>query len=934
MTFLSNQHLVFMPGLDGTGKSFEPLLPFIAADAQITIVRYPTDKFLSFEETVECAAAQIPGGHPPVVIAESFSGPVAVQMIASGRVQARALVLCATFARSPHPVAWRLMRFLRLPLLIRPEMPKYFFKFIIGDDQRIAALMPLWKKVHAAVPARVMASRLSLINHLDVTEELQKLTIPCCYLQATDDRIVPPWCLQDFEHNIPQLYVKKIKAPHFILQAEPQACLAAIKGFLQGEASAPPGNHIRTLEQQIAHLKKSESFFRAITQNSSDIIIIVNTKAVITYVNPSIEKFLGYKPEELIGKDSFHYIIPDDIPRALFDFGKSILTREIKIPNRFDVRHKDGSIHILEGVGINLLHNPDVKGFVMNVRDITDRRKTEEELEASRKHLEDLVKKRTAALSLINAQLSTELSEHKKMGKALKESEERYRNFVDNIPIGVAIIDRSGKIRYVNGRIEELLGWSPEEVIGKDAFSLETFDDNTRKLLFERFMTRTPGDKQKLLEIVVTGKDKTKLWVDIITTTLKKDGVPVGVQMVFVNLTERKRAEEERKVLMHRLHRAEKMESLGTLAGGVAHELNNILGVLVGYTELMMMKMPDEDPLKKYLHNIMQSSDKATVTIQDMLTVARRGVAVSEAVNLNGVLADFFQTPEFERIRSCHPRLTFKKELAGDLLNIQGSPVRLGKTVMNLISNAVEAVADKGEVTISTGNIYLDRPLPGYGVIREGDYVALVVRDNGQGIPPANLDRIFEPFFTKKFMSRSGTGLELAVVWGTINDHLGYIDVQSEPGKGSAFTVYLPATREALKKHRMTPPLDSYKGKGESVLVVDDMQEQREVAASLLSRLGYSVQTVSSGEEAVTYLKNQTADVLILDMLMEPGIDGLSTYQRILEINPKQKAIIVSGYTETDRVRRALELGASAYIRKPYLLENIGTAIRTTLSES
>jgi len=143
---LRNQHLVFMPGMDGTGLSFEPLAPFLPKDAKITIIRYPTDKFLSFDETIECAAQQIPQGQPPIVIAESFSGPVAVKMIGSGRVKAKALILCATFAKSPHPVVWRVMRFLRLSLMIKPDMPKCFFKVVMGEEKLISDLKPLWQK--------------------------------------------------------------------------------------------------------------------------------------------------------------------------------------------------------------------------------------------------------------------------------------------------------------------------------------------------------------------------------------------------------------------------------------------------------------------------------------------------------------------------------------------------------------------------------------------------------------------------------------------------------------------------------------------------------------------------------------------------------------------------------------------------------------------
>ncbi|HEX7416212.1 MAG TPA: hypothetical protein VF305_03405 [Smithellaceae bacterium] len=232
MTLLHNQHLVLMPGLDGTGLSFEPFIPLLPADAKITVVRYPIDKLLSFEETVKCAAAQIPAGNPPIVIAESFSGPVAIQMIASGRIKAKALILCATCAKSPRPIVWRIIRFLHLPLLIRPDMPRRFFKIIIGDDKLIAELMPLWKKVHAGVPAHVMDHRLKIINRVDVTKWLKKFPVPCCYLQATNDRVIPSACLADFESHIPDLVIKRIKAPHFILQAQPQACLDAIEEFI------------------------------------------------------------------------------------------------------------------------------------------------------------------------------------------------------------------------------------------------------------------------------------------------------------------------------------------------------------------------------------------------------------------------------------------------------------------------------------------------------------------------------------------------------------------------------------------------------------------------------------------------------------------------------------------------------------------------------
>jgi CheY-like chemotaxis protein len=259
--------------------------------------------------------------------------------------------------------------------------------------------------------------------------------------------------------------------------------------------------------------------------------------------------------------------------------------------------------------------------------------------------------------------------------------------------------------------------------------------------------------------------------------------------------------------------------------------------------------------------------------------------------------------------------------------------VLLTKTLINLVANAMEAVAGKGEVFIGTKNIYLGKPLAGYEEVRKGEYVALTVADTGRGIAAEDIDKIFEPSYTKQSMGKRGTGMGLAIVWGTVKDHRGYIEVESKPGSGTAFTIYLPSSRPPARASKEEPRRRRYEGNGETVLVVDDLPEQREIAEALLTKMGYKVKTLASGEEAIAYLKKNQADVLILDMLMEPGIDGLETYRRILKDNPRQKAVIVSGYTETDRARQALALGASAFIGKPYLTDDIGAAIRKALSQ-
>jgi CheY-like chemotaxis protein len=250
---------------------------------------------------------------------------------------------------------------------------------------------------------------------------------------------------------------------------------------------------------------------------------------------------------------------------------------------------------------------------------------------------------------------------------------------------------------------------------------------------------------------------------------------------------------------------------------------------------------------------------------------------------------------------------------------------------MNLVSNAAEAMPEGGAITIKTRNRYLDKPVSGYDEVREGDYVVLSVSDTGEGIPPGDLKRIFEPFYTKKVMGRSGTGLGLAVIWGTVKDHLGYINVESQEGKGTIFTLYFPVTREEMSSEKVSISAAEYMGKGESILVVDDVKEQRELAGTMLEKLNYSVVSVSSGEEAVEYLKQKAVDLVVLDMIMDPGMDGLDTYAKILEIHAHQRAIIVSGFSETARVSRAQALGAGTYVKKPYLLEKLGLAVRKEL---
>jgi len=434
-----------------------------------------------------------------------------------------------------------------------------------------------------------------------------------------------------------------------------------------------------------------------------------------------------------------------------------------------------------------------------------------------------------------------------------------------------------------------------------------------------------------LLEYVMR-RDRRKLLDNQVILEKSENRYREAYEKLKVEVDEHEQAEEEKQQLEDQLQRAQKMEALGTLAGGVAHDLNNVLSGIVSYPDLLLMDIPEDSPLREPIQTIQASGNEAATIVQDMLTLSRRGVTTTEVVNLNDVIDEYFKSPVHTNLVSDHTNIEVETNLEQDLLNILGSTLHLSKTVMNLISNSAEAMPDGGKILISTDNRYIDTPISGYDNIEEGDYITLMVSDTGSGISPEDINRIFEPFYTKKHMGRSGTGLGMAVVWGTVQDHHGYIHVETGEGKGTTIELYFPITRKEFKKEKAKMPIENYRGIGELILVVDDVKKQREIATHILTKLGYTVKSVSNGKEAIEYIKQNPVDILVLDMIMDPGIDGLDTYKEIIKISPGQKAIIASGFAENERVREAQRLGAGQYIKKPYTLQKIGLAIQQELS--
>ena len=641
-------------------------------------------------------------------------------------------------------------------------------------------------------------------------------------------------------------------------------------------------------------LGQSEARYRQLVNHAPAGIYEIDTQnGKITSVNNVMCQYTGYTREEFLKLDPFD-ILTDDSKRLFMErHSKSFDDKDVPEIVEYKVRGKDGH-EFWVMLNSKVFYEGDKPISVTVVaHDITARKKAEIKL---------------------------------------KKSEAKFRDIIENMEEGYIENDLAGNITYINKSACKHMGHSMEEIIGMNA--KEFIPAETFKIIFSRYNKVFQTGKPEWIESYENiRKDGSPLLIESSIGLLRDDsGKPIGFRSITRDVTERMRIAQEKKELEERLSRSEKMESLGILAGGVAHDLNNVLSGIVSYPDLLLMDIPQDSSIREPILTIKESGKKAATIVQDLLTLARRGVTTTEILDLNEIVSDYMKSPENDKILSYHPKIQIETNLSAELSNLRGSSVHIKKTIMNLVSNAVEAQPQGGIIIVSTRNQYIDSPIEGYDRVNEGEYLILEIKDYGTGIGSDDLKRIFEPFYTKKVMGRSGTGLGMAVVWGTVQDHKGYINVKSNEGKGTVFELYFPLTREAVAQQKIMISMDYIRGNKESVLIVDDVETQRKIATNMLSKLNYAVNSVSNGEEAVQYIKCKSPDLIVLDMIMDPGIDGFDTYKNIIEIRPAQKAIIVSGFAETDRVKKTQGLGAGEYIKKPYTIEKIGLAIKQELS--
>jgi PAS domain S-box-containing protein len=496
---------------------------------------------------------------------------------------------------------------------------------------------------------------------------------------------------------------------------------------------------------------------------------------------------------------------------------------------------------------------------------------------------------------------------------------ETARVLLNAAPSAAFLIDVQGRILAVNQEAARMTGVQVQNMPGGS------------------FVTCLPPDaaevrRQKSLEVIRTGKaicfeDEAggKVFSNSVHPVCGADGRVVQLVFYSQDISEEKRSEEERKKLTVQLQQAQKMEAIGTLAGGIAHDFNNLLMAIQGNVSLILFDMEAAHPHHRILVNIENLIRSGADLTSKLLGYARRGKYESRPMAMNDLVRETSET--FGRMRK---DITIHRELAEDLKSIIADRGQLEQVLLNLFVNAADAMPAGGRLTLTTRNVtHHAIPFRGYA-IKPGHYVLLAVADTGIGMAEETISRIFDPFFTTKKMGR-GTGLGLASAYGIIKGHNGYIDVESELGKGSTFSVFLPATDQDTP-HDAEPRWKPAAGSG-SILLVDDEQTVLEVTAQMIERLGYSVTRAHSGRKAIERFRENPAGfrLVILDMVM-PGMGGGEVFDQLKRIHPRVKVLLASGYSMQGQAREIINRGCSGFIQKPFTLQDLSVRLQSILN--
>lgn len=662
-------------------------------------------------------------------------------------------------------------------------------------------------------------------------------------------------------------------------------------------------------------LRESEASLRSVISSIDDWLMVINSEGVITGIHRSpLEHDPVMTEADYVGR-TMASVVPAEVVTRLEEAIQRLAAQR-------ETQHFDCSLKVKGQptwfsitVTARWKENGDYAGATVVARDITKRKQAEADLTIHRDQLDEMVRERTQELTVLNQELINQVKESIRAKEIFQKSERRYRELFDSMHEGVGLVDINENIIFCNQAYADIFEEpSAEAMIGRNLKQYLPAEELAK--VTAETARRVHGESSRYEVDILSAGGRRKTLLISVTPRIDSSNKVVGSYGAITDLTEMKRIQEL-------TSRAMRLETAGRIASQVAHDFNNLLGPIMGYPGLMRESLPAEHPVLDYLQQIESSAQQIAEINQELLTLGRRGHYNLAPLDLNSLILR-----EIRRIQPLPERLRLNLRLQDDLPNVKGGASQISRAVLNLVTNAIDAISGDGELTIATGNVKVGEGMPRIGTLEAGEYVHLAISDTGAGIPPDVLPQVMEPFFSTKAASRKrGSGLGLSVVHSVVEDHQGHIDIQSEVDRGTTVKLYFPTTREYCESDDNLPIL----GGSESVLVVDDDEVQRKVAGTLLAGLGYQSKSVSSGEEALEVIREKPPDLLILDMIMPGGMDGTETYQRVLESVPDQKAIIISGFAESERVETALRLGALEFVKKPLTRHALAAAVRRAL---
>ena len=634
-------------------------------------------------------------------------------------------------------------------------------------------------------------------------------------------------------------------------------------------------------------LAESEKKYRMLFESSAEGILVAKiADQKFTYANRTICKMLGYRPDELT-RMGVHDIHPEeDLPFIMDEFN-ALARGEKMLAENIPCLCKDGS-----------------KIFV--------------NINASKMVIDGIE---------CNVGLFQNISERLKSEEVLRQSEEKYRSILEGIEEGYFEVDLAGNYTFFNNAMCEIHGLTPDELIG--ANNRDYTSGETAKKIFRVFnrVYRT-GRSARVLNYEIIAKDGSKKILDVSASLIRSsDQKPIGFRGLARDVTEQLLSEKEKERMADQIRQAQKMEAIGTLAGGIAHDFNNLLMGFQGNLSLMLMEMSPDNPYYDYLTNMGDYVKRGSDLTRQILGFARRGKYEVTPTNLNDLLEQSSQM--FGRTKK---EILIRKRFQRNPWPVEVDRGQIEQAILNLFVNAWQAMPTGGDLFLTTENVILkDEDLEKPYALKQGEYVKITVTDTGVGMDKDTLVRIFEPFYTTKEVSR-GTGLGLASAYGIINNHNGIIDVSSEKGHGTTFTIYLPRSDKDFLEEKPTVE-KTLKGQ-ETILLVDDEEMIADIGQKMLKKLGYRVIVAESGRKAIKIVKKLPAriDLVILDMIM-PEMGGSETFDQLKAIAPDIKVLLSSGYSLNGQASQIMKRGCNGFIQKPFNLKQFSQKIREILDK-